>query len=151
MNRESMTILMLYNMMLRAAWRARQQDRNMDGQAFWQPIKKILSKSSWSAQWKPINQAYVCDVFDLDRRATDENKELVHFQFQTVNIPSKEEPSLRKIIQIALNVGQYIGTTGKHLRYESLDYFVHKRFADTRLVDTGLSCENVNELVKLLL
>ena len=146
-----LTILVLYNMMLHAAWRARERNRCMDGQAFWQPIKKILSRSSWSAEWKNINSSYVTEVLDMDRRATDENKELVHFQFQTTNIPTNEDPSLRKIIQIALNVGQYIGTTGKHLRYESLDYFVHKRYADTRLVDTGLSRTDVDELVKLLM
>lgn len=141
---------MLYNMMLRAAWVARSLDPCMDGQAFWQPIKKILSKSSWSGEWKRINPAYVEEITEKDRNSTDEVKELVHFQFQTTNIPTKEDPCLRKIIQIALNVGQYIGTTGAHLRYESLDYFVHKRYADMRLIDVGLTNEDVDHLVMLL-
>jgi hypothetical protein len=35
-----------------------------------------------------------------------------HFLIQSVRIPRADPPSLRKIIQVGLNVGQYRGTRG---------------------------------------
>jgi len=38
-----------------------------------------------------------------------------HFQIQCVHIPMTEKPCLRKLIQIALNLGQYEGTMQQHM------------------------------------
>lgn len=43
-----------------------------------------------------------------------------HFLIQTVRIPRNEEPSLKKIGQIALNIGQYQGYTGKTIINNSI-------------------------------
>ena len=40
--------------------------------------------------------------------------EINHFLIQTVRIPKNEEPSLRKVCQIALNIGQYQWYTRKN-------------------------------------
>jgi hypothetical protein len=43
--------------------------------------------------------------------------EVNHFLIQTIRIPLNEKPSVRKIIQLVLNIDQYIGSGGKHFSY----------------------------------
>jgi len=44
-----------------------------------------------------------------DQKSIIENN---HFIIQQVRIPLNEKPTIRKIIQIALNIGQYRGSGG---------------------------------------
>ena len=43
---------------------------------------------------------------------------------QTVRIPKNEEPSLRKVCQIALNIGQYQGYTRKTVGNDSIKNYL---------------------------
>ena len=52
--------------------------------------------------------------------------EINHFLIQTVRIPLNEEPSIRKIIQIALNIGQYTGSGGKKEKWMNLESYLTK-------------------------
>lgn len=97
-----------------------------DGQTSWQPIKNVL-KTYDSAPgvhgWKLINKKAVKSIMSLpefmingygEKHIIEEN----HFLIQQVRIPSTEECTLRKIIQLALNIGQYEGyTQGRSSRY----------------------------------
>jgi len=49
-----------------------------------------------------------------------------HFIIQQVRIPLKEATTIRKIIQIALNIGQYKGSGGKII-FNSIDNFITKK------------------------
>lgn len=49
-----------------------------------------------------------------------------HFIIQQVRIPLTEKPTIRKIIQIALNIGQYRGSGGEMI-FDSIDDFITKK------------------------
>ena len=52
--------------------------------------------------------------------------EINHFLIQTVRIPLNEKPNIRKIIQIALNIGQYTGSGGKKEKWMKLENYLTK-------------------------
>ena len=59
-----------------------------------------------------------------------------HFIIQSVRIPTTEEPSLKKLIQIALNIGQYYGIKDNkniNLPYNSINSFVSKNVSNIEL------------------
>ena len=49
-----------------------------------------------------------------------------HFIIQQVRIPLKEAPTIRKIIQIALNIGQYRGSGGKMI-FDNIGQFIYQK------------------------
>ena len=85
----------------------------------------------------------------------DEQKEIIeknHFIMQTVRIPMNEKPTLKKIIQLALNIGQYYGTKNYHdlaLKYDKIEDFLLVEDTKTNLSDI-LKKEDINNIHKLL-
>ena len=49
-----------------------------------------------------------------------------HFIIQQVRIPLNEKPTIRKIIQIALNIGQYRGSGGKMI-FDNIGQFIYRK------------------------
>jgi hypothetical protein len=49
-----------------------------------------------------------------------------HFIIQQVRIPLKEAPTIRKIVQVALNIGQHRGSGGEII-FNSIDNFIRKK------------------------
>lgn len=49
-----------------------------------------------------------------------------HFIIQQVRIPLSEKPTIRKIIQIALNIGQYRGSGGKMI-FDNIGQFIYRK------------------------
>ncbi len=49
-----------------------------------------------------------------------------HFIIQQVRIPLTEKPTIRKIIQIALNIGQYKGSVGKMI-FNNIGQFIYRK------------------------
>jgi hypothetical protein len=89
-----------------------------NGLKFWQPIKKMLSEYDHIkvAKWKNINSKYYKSYMTLPEYTIDGHGSQIiikrnHFLIQQVRIPKHEKPSLRKIIQISLNIGQFLGTS----------------------------------------
>ena len=87
-----------------------------DGQHFWGGIKKIVEKHDEEEfVWKKknMNKKRKDEIMNTlpeyetfgneERRIIEEN----HFVIQTVRIPLKEPCTIRKLTQIALNIGQY--------------------------------------------
>ena len=52
--------------------------------------------------------------------------EIKYFLIQTVRISLNEKPNLRKIIQIALNIGQYTGCGGKKEKWMNIEGYLTK-------------------------
>ena len=72
-----------------------------------------------------------------------------HFLIQTVRIPKNEEPSLKKVCQIALNIGQYQGYTRKTIKNSSIkDYLLNSDCCI--LLKDILTYQNILELEQLL-
>jgi hypothetical protein len=72
-----------------------------------------------------------------------------HFLIQTVRIPKNEEPSLRKVCQIALNIGQYQGYTRKTIKNSSIKHYLLNSDCCILLKDI-LSNKKILELKQLL-
>ena len=72
-----------------------------------------------------------------------------HFLIQTVRIPENEEPSLKKVCQIALNIGQYQGYTRKTIKNNSIKDYVLNSDCSILLKDI-LTNKNILELEQLL-
>ena len=84
-----------------------------DGRAVWQSMKAIQSEDTTGQSWN--NCAFYgsrdrlsSDMFqELDEEDEDGNtNELNHFMLQCARIPIFNDPTPRKIMQIALNIGQ---------------------------------------------
>ena len=83
-----------------------------DGRAFWQPLKTMFAQQNLQAScWQQIDSAMVKKLISLPE--FDESGEMIlnnHFLRQQVRIPTQEEPILRKIMQVALNSGQFLAS-----------------------------------------
>lgn len=129
-------------------------NNKFDGRAFWQPIKKILSTSNFKAnKWKKIPSKYVKERMDMNEYYINGygNTEIIklnHFIIQTVRIPTTEKPSLKKIMQIALNIGQYYGMKkgGRSMiNRNNINDFISRKDSNTKL----LSILSESEIKKL--
>eukprot|EP01064_Diplonema_japonicum_P008932 TRINITY_DN16404_c0_g1_i1.p1 TRINITY_DN16404_c0_g1~~TRINITY_DN16404_c0_g1_i1.p1 ORF type:complete len:164 (+),score=27.95 TRINITY_DN16404_c0_g1_i1:43-492(+) len=92
----------------------RRSQGGFDGRAFWQPVKHFLSGFDIEGRWRPL------DISDEDRgeimnlteysinglgeKNTHEGN---HFLIQTIRLTTGPA-SLTKILQVALNIGQYL-------------------------------------------
>ena len=93
-------------------------DKQFDGLQFWKPIKNMLNEydNIKASKWKNINRKYYelymsLPEYYIDGYGTQSIVKRNHFLIQQVRIPKHEKPSLRKIIQISLNIGQFLGTS----------------------------------------
>ena len=147
-----MNLEQLFNIVRDKAKYNKKNVKKFNGQAFWQPIKNILEKSKWYGTWKKVPKALYSETIKLPEyyiNGLGQTKiiESNHFIIQTVRIPQKELPSLRKVIQIALNVGQY--TADHHLdRTELKDYIMTKE-CNIQL-DKILNKSEIHALIKVL-
>lgn len=131
------------------------ENSSFDGLKFWQPIKAVLSTSDWKAtKWKKQSEAKYKETMSIpefyingygDNNIIPEN----HFLIQTVRIPKNEEPTLRKVCQIALNIGQYQGLSNKSMKNKNIDSFLLKTDSRVKLKDI-LRCDKIEELEVLL-
>jgi hypothetical protein len=101
-------------------------DPEFDGLKYWKRFKPILEKyDRLKVAWIPIPHEYVEQYMRLREDLDDgQINEINHFAIQHVRIPTTERATIRKIIQVALNIGQYLGTTGELLSHNRLDMFV---------------------------
>jgi hypothetical protein len=136
-----MKVEILFNLVLEKAKNEREKNKNFDGKEFWQPIKAILDKVDIKFDWKKLDKKKVEEIMSLPeyyKNGNGEEKiiEKNHFIIQSVRIPTTEEPSLKKLIQIALNIGQYYGTKDNkniNLPYNSINSFVSKNVSNIEL------------------
>jgi len=109
------TIKDLFDAIKEKSRKERDKNQYFDGQKFWQKLKAILGNSLYKAKaWKkirtPVFDATIKLIeFTIDGTGTKKIIEKNHFAIQTVRIPATEQPTLRKIMQVALNIGQFEG------------------------------------------
>lgn len=123
------TLELIFNLVEKKAHELRKKNAKADGQKFWQPIKNILKKYDVKVnKWKKISNTnkkimlmpeYYIDGHD-EKHIIEKN----HFLIQTIRIPLTEEPNLRKIIQLALNIGQWTGSGGKKENWMKLHSYL---------------------------
>lgn len=95
-----------------------------DGRAFWQPMKQLFKESQIKANsWQQLDKNLVDLLLALPEKDETENIIFInHFLRQHVRITSQEEPTLQRIMQIALNSGQFLATDGLIEGLESFNY-----------------------------
>jgi len=149
------TIETLFEQIRKIAKQKRKTNASFDGKKFWQPIKRILSESSWKAtKWKKQSKTKYDKIMSMPEFFTNGygNTKILeknHFLIQTVRIPKNEEPSLRKVCQIALNIGQYQGYTRKTIENSSIKNYLLNSDCYILLKDI-LTNKNILELELLL-
>ena len=128
----------IFNKVLEKSYKLRKANpNNFDGLGFWQPIKKILEPfDNYNAKkWKKISKTktkkimllpeYTINGYD-DKIINEKN----HFIIQQVRIPLNDKPIIRKIIQLALNIGQYKGTVNNkfiyNIKFDNINQFLFK-------------------------
>lgn len=135
------TIESLFEQIQKVAKQKRKNNQNFDGKKFWQPLKTILTISNWKAtNWKKQSKKEYTRImsipeFIINGYGDTEIIEKNHFLIQTARIPHNEEPSLRKVCQIALNLGQYQGYTGKTITNNSIKNYLLKSDYEVLLRD----------------
>ena len=138
---EKNNLELMFSMILEAS-RKLQKKKNADGLSFWHKIKKELGAldNNQGSGWKRLSKKTVDKYMSLPEYTkngygTESLIELHHFIIQQVRIPTTEKQTIRKIMQLALNIGQFIGKVTskykKELGYAStnldqLDTYVKK-------------------------
>ena len=149
------TIETLFDQIMKILKQKRKKNVHFNGKKFWQPIKTILSESNWKAtKWREQSKSKYEKImnmpeFFINGYGNTEIIEKNHFLIQTVRIPKNEEPSLKKVCQIALNIGQYQGYAKKTIKNNSIKNYLLNSECNILLKDI-LSNKNILELEKLL-
>ena len=128
----------LFNKVLEKSYTLRKENpNNFDGLGFWQPIKKILEPfdNYNDKRWKKISESKTKKIMLLPEYIINgyDNKiinEKNHFIIQQVRIPLNDKPFIRKIIQLALNIGQYKGINNNkfiyNIKFNNINQFLFK-------------------------
>ena len=117
-----------------SSYELRKNVKNADGLHFWQNVKSLLANHDdkiveWltmddnDPQYKEIMSLPEYTINGYGKKSTIE---LNHFNIQIVRIPKTDEASIRKIMQIAQNLGQYEGTikNSDALKHFQLEHFI---------------------------
>ena len=114
----------LFNLIQQETRRFKTKYPQGDGRAFWQPMKQLFKDSLIRANsWQQLDKNLVDLLLALpEKDATGKIVPIYHFLRQQVRIPLQEEPTLQRIMQIALNSGQFLATDGLIEGLESFDY-----------------------------
>ena len=158
----------LFNNVLQKSYQLRKENPNtFDGKTFWQPIKKrleTLDKHS-ASKWKTLSKTKTKKImllpeYTINGYETKQINEKNHFMIQQVRIPLQDKPTIKKIIQIALNIGQYKGTNktknisktktknSNSIKYNNINQFIYKN--DIIKLSNYLTVDIVDEINKYL-
>ena len=147
-----MSLIRLFEIVEEKSDKLRKTNPQADGQQFWQPIKEELSKFDIEATgWKNIKKEYQKTLFRaefyIDGYGNKNIIEINHFIIQTIRIPLNEKPTLRKIIQIALNIGQYTGSGFPKEPWMNLENYLTKE--NIKKIDKQISKQLLNEIMDM--
>jgi hypothetical protein len=147
-----MSLIRLFEIVEEKSYQLRKTNPQADGQQFWQPIKEELSKFDIEATgWKNIKKEYQKTLFRaefyIDGYGNKNIIEINHFIIQTIRIPLNEKPTLRKIIQIALNIGQYTGSGFPKEPWMNLENYLTKE--NIKKIDKQISKQLLNEIMDM--
>jgi hypothetical protein len=99
----------------------KQSGDDFDGLKFWKPIKNTLKKfDKYEGTYKKINKTITNKIMNFPEFIINGKGEQIiiepnHFLIQQVRLPIKYECTIRKIVQLGLNIGQWTGLPNKEL------------------------------------
>jgi hypothetical protein len=156
-NSKKLNILQgLFDLVRKKSMMLRHNNSKADGLSFWKPIKETLARYDIVASgFKEIEPRLTAAIMELPEKIINgygEEKmiELHHFMIQAVRIPIKEKPTLQKILQIALNLGQYEGLVGEpDIRLVSLDIKDYLEEDDIVHINEQITDEIMDNIVRI--
>lgn len=144
-NSKKLNILQgLFDLVRKKSMMLRLNNPKADGLSFWKPIKETLGRYDIVAsKFKEIEPRLTAAIMELPEKIINgygEEKmiELHHFMIQAVRIPIKEKPTLQKILQIALNLGQYEGLVSEPDKSRSVPEELRATLMGIRLVSLDI-------------
>lgn len=112
----------IYNTIVGRAANLRSTNPKANGLLYWTHLKKLFAPIAHisASEFIPIDKETYHRFMSLPEKTIDGYGnvtiiELHHFIIQLVRIPHNELPSIIKILQLAYNYGQYVGTREKLL------------------------------------
>ena len=107
----------LFSSIFNSAYLMKKNKKTVDGKHAWEKIKQIIAPFADIALpngFKQIPQDIFKLIMEMPEKTIDGygNQKMIeinHFLIQMVRIPTKEDPILQKLVQIAFNLGQYNG------------------------------------------
>ena len=110
-----MSLIKLFEIVETKTYQLQKKNPQIDIEKFWKFIKEEVSNFDIEInQWKSINKEYQKALFRaefyIDGYGNKNIIKINHFIIQTIRIPLTEKPTLKNIIQIAVNIGQYTGS-----------------------------------------
>lgn len=157
-NHKKLNVLQgLFDLVRQKAMMLRLNNPKADGLGFWKPIKDALSKHSdiAASKFKELDPHLTSQIMSIPEKiingyGEERMIELNHFMIQTVRIPMKEKPTLQKILQLALNLGQYEGLEPKPDRnITSLDLNDYLEKDDILEINKKITEEVMDSIVRI--
>ena len=129
-----MSLEIIFKAMQAASTKLRKTTKNADGLAFWSKYKGELSKyDSIKVDWcvkgpskKEVDKIMLLPEHVIDGYGKQHTNEFNHFIIQAVRLPRTEAANIRKIIQVGLNIGQYIGSGGTKKKWMTINNYLSK-------------------------
>ena len=159
-NRDKNNLELIFEKVFEKSYKLRKMSpAHFDGQGFWQPVKKILEPLDrfQAKKWKKISKTKTRKIMLMteytingyEQKKIDEPN---HFIIQQARIPLNEKPTIKKIIQIALNIGQYKGVQPEQQKQKQpavgLLHFIYKN--DARELSKHISAEIYEKIMTYL-
>jgi len=114
----------LFNQLVQGMVDCWKKHHNFDGKSFFQELKQILPSDDEpvpSFDWKAAVDVWSANL------ACEKTDAMIHFINMIETIPQKDSTTLKKIMQVALNVGQLIGTGGNCPYFRLSDFAIIKK------------------------
>ena len=175
-------IKMIWDALIRKVFHERTNNPNFDGLTFWRNLKPILTQIQandivWNSEniqniknnveIKYFSSNNILDESIISEKDEDEKIiEPIHFFLQLFRIPIQNEPSFKKLMQVALNYGQQSNELKNRLKlavpeidnnfideiytYQSKYGNINTYMTNDSLKKFNLSDENFTELIKKL-
>ena len=141
--------------MIKNATNVKSTVKNLDGLAYWKLIKPSLKEINitdhsiqWNDEFEKIYESAKKQLQNIPENDTHNQLiEINHFLLQQFNIPHKDDgvPSFHRLIQIALNIGQFEGTIEDRNIYLNTIALYDKYSKKTKKRITYMDNDNVNK------
>lgn len=124
---------------IQSAAYAQRINNSNTGKEFWQPLKNLLDNNDMGLKWRKHPPHLTTRMMALV------NTTPTHFLRQQFRIPKEEDLTLRRLFQIALNIGQWVATWDDNV-ITSAEYEHYKLGSIYTYVDERELCVLAKEL-----
>ena len=152
----------LFELVKNNASEFRKTKNSFDGKEFWQPIKNTLASldehTAGITEWEELPEDIVTTIMSLPEFTKNGyGKEQIiesnHFLIQQVRIPTTEKLNIKKIIQVALNVGQWKGQPNASVMgpedYDKLGFDKLTKYVNTNTIE-ALSTHITDDMMSII-